>query len=103
MLFTSTAAAALFCNQSIAVMMGESFLRDSYKARNISPEEEAIDLENSGIITAPLIPWNIAGSIPIAMMGSDVRAIPYAILLYLIPICYLFTKGWFYPKEVNKK
>ena len=103
MLFTSTAAAALFCNQSIAVMMGESFLRDSYHARNISPEEEAIDLENSGIITAPLIPWNIAGSIPIAMMGSDARAIPYAILLYLIPICYLFTKRWFYPKEVNKK
>ena len=103
MLVTSTAAAALFCNQSIAVMMGESFLRDSYRARNVSPEEEAIDLENSGIITAPLIPWNIAGSIPIAMMGSDARAIPYAILLYLIPVCYLFTKKWFFKKGVDAK
>ena len=98
-LVTSTAAAAVFCNQSIATVMGESFLRDSYEKHGATREEQAIDLENSGIITAPLIPWNIAGSIPLAMMGSDARAIPYAALLYLIPICYLFTKKWYYPKK----
>ena len=103
MLLTSTAAAAMFCNQSIAVMMGESFLRGSYEKRQATPGEMAMDLENSGIITAPLIPWNIAGSIPIAMMGSDIRALPYAVFLYLLPLCYLFTKRFYYPKEVIKK
>lgn len=101
-LLTSTAAAAVFCNQSIAVMMGAAMLHDTYGKRGASDEELAIDLENSGIVTAALIPWSIANSIPLAMMGASANATPYAALLYLIPICYLITKRWFYPKkEVN--
>lgn len=103
-LLTSTAAAAVFCNQSIAVMMGATMLRDAYEKRGASREELAIDLENSGIVTAGLIPWSIANSIPLAMLGASANATLYAALLYLIPICYLFTKRWFYPgKEVLTK
>ena len=103
-LLTSTAAAAVFCNQSIAVMMGAAMLRDAYEKRGASREELAIDLENSGIVTAGLIPWSIANSIPLAMLGASANATLYAALLYLIPICYLFTKRWFYPgKEVLTK
>lgn len=103
-LLTSTAAAAVFCNQSIAVMMGATMLRDTYEKRGASREELAIDLENSGIVTAGLIPWSIANSIPLAMLGASANATLYAALLYLIPICYLFTKRWFYPgKEVLTK
>ena len=32
-----------------------------------------------------------------AMLGSGVEALPYALLLWLIPQCYLPTKRWFYP------
>ena len=103
-LLTSTAAAAVFCNQSIAVMMGATMLRDAYEKRGASREELAIDLENSGIVTAGLIPWSIANSIPLAMLGASANATLYAALLYLIPICYLFTKRWFYSgKEVLTK
>ena len=98
-LLTSTAAAAIFCNQSIAVMLGATMLRDTYEKRGASREELAIDLENSGIVTAGLVPWSIANSIPLAMLGASVNATLYAALLYLIPICYLFTKQWFYPKK----
>ena len=101
-LLTSTAAAAVFCNQSIAVMMGATMLRDTYEKRGATREELAIDLENSGIVTAGLIPWSIANSIPLAMLGASANATLYAALLYLIPFCYLFTKRWFYPgKEVS--
>ena len=98
-LLTSTAAAAVFCNQSIAVMMGATMLRDTYEKQGSTREELAIDLENSGIVTAALIPWSIANSIPLAMLGASANATLYAALLYLIPLCYLFTKRWFYPKK----
>ena len=101
-LLTSTAAAAVFCNQSIAVMMGAAMLRDTYEKRGATRGELAMDLENSGIVTAALIPWSIANSIPLAMLGAAANATLYAALLYLIPLCYLFTKRWFYPgKEVH--
>lgn len=101
-LLTSTAAAAVFCNQSIAVMMGATMLRDTYEKKGASHEELAIDLENSGIVTSALIPWSIANSIPLAMLGASANATLYAALLYLIPLCYLITKRWFYPgKEVH--
>ena len=44
-----------------------------------------------------MVPWSIASSVPLAMLGSGVEALPYALLLWLIPLCYLPTKRWFYP------
>lgn len=49
-------------------------------------------LARSGIVMAPLIPWNISVSIPLVMLGADASAIPYEVLLYAIPLCYLLTK-----------
>ena len=72
-------------------------------SRYENKEELAMDIENSGILIAGLIPWSIACSIPLSMLGSDYRAIPFAFLLWLIPICYLFTKRFFYPSVSSKK
>ncbi len=89
----STLCAAVLCNQAVTSMMGEQLLGRTYGDR----EELAMDIENSGILIAGLIPWSIACSIPLAMLGAGPGAIPYALLLWLIPICYLFTKRRFYP------
>lgn len=94
MVLTCIAAGATLCNQSIMVMMGEPLLRDAYKERQISREEMAVDLENSGIVLAALIPWNIAGSIPLQMLGVGPAAIPCMVLLYMIPLCHGLTKKW---------
>ena len=59
----------------------------------------ALDIENSGIVLSPLIPWNISVSIPLAMLGADMSAIPYEILLYAIPLCYWLTKRRVYPPK----
>ena len=88
MIAVSTLCAAVLCNQAVTSMMGEQLLGRAYADR----EELAMDIENSGILIAGLIPWSIACSIPLAMLGADGRAIPYALLLWLIPLCYLFTK-----------
>ena len=38
-------------------------------------------------------------SIPLAMLGADMSAIPYEILLYAIPLCYWLTKRRVYPPK----
>ena len=83
----------IFCNQSVMIVMGNQLLHRSYTDRN----EQAVDMENSGIVLSALIPWNIACSIPLVMLGVDERAIPYAVLLYMIPLVYGLTKRWVYP------
>ena len=98
----SLLSAAIFCNQMIVIVLGEQLLSGVYEKKGSSREELAIDIENSGIVLAPAIPWNIAGSIPLGMMGVSAAAIPYAVLLYMIPLCYGLTKKRFYPQGKGK-
>ena len=91
----SSAIAAVFCNQSVTVMMGAQLLADSYRSRSASNRELAMDIANSGVTIAGLFPWSIAISVPLAMLEVGSEAIPFCILLYLIPLCYLFTKHYF--------
>ena len=92
MIAVSFLCAAALCNQAVTSMMGAQLLEGAYNDR----EELAMDIENSGILIAGLIPWSIACSIPLAMLGAGNGAILYAFLLWLIPVCYLGTKKWFY-------
>ena len=91
----STPIAAVFCNQSVTVLMGTQLLSDSYRRRNASGTELAMDIANSGVTLAGLLPWSIAISVPLSMLDVGNEAIPWCILLYMIPLCYLFTKRYF--------
>ena len=85
-------AGMIFCNQSAGPVVADQLLEETYHTRGQGGEELALDIENSGIVMAPLIPWNISVSIPLVMLGADASAIPYEVLLYAIPLCYLLTK-----------
>ena len=87
-------AGMVFCNQSIIIMMAYPLLRDVYARCGHGNEELALDVENSGIVMAALIPWNIAGSVPLQMLDAGPDAIPYMVLLYMIPLCYGVSKKW---------
>ena len=95
MAVVSALVAAVLCNQAVTSMMSQQLMGKLYDNK----EELAIDIENSGILIAGLIPWSIACSIPLAMLGADNRAILYAVLLWAIPICYFFTRRFFYPSH----
>ena len=99
MIVVSTLTAMVLCNQAVTSILSEQLLRRCYDDR----EELAMDIENSGILIAGLIPWSIACSIPLAMLGAGSGALLYALLLWLIPICYLFTKRLFYPRRAQEK
>lgn len=97
-----TVTSCVFCNQSTGAVLVPQLLRKTYHEKGADDGELAIDMENSGVVISPLIPWNISVSIPLVMLGAGARAIPYAVLLYVIPLCYGLTKRHFYPcKEVH--
>ena len=93
MVAVTTLCVSVLCNQAVTVMLGTQLMRGCYEDNS----ELAQDMENSGIMIAGLIPWSIACSVPLAMLGSDLRSVPYAVLLWLTPICYALTKRFFYP------
>lgn len=91
----STGLVAVFCNQAVAVMLDAQLLGDSYRGRGASPTELAMDIANSGVMIAGLVPWSIAITVPLSMLDVGLEAIPWCVLLYLTPLCYLVTKRFF--------
>ena len=77
--------AAFGCTQTIGILLTEDLVRQNYA----QPEYLAVDLENTVVVMAPLIPWNIAGLVPATVLMTDWQFIPYAFYLYLIPILML--------------
>lgn len=96
MVMMSIVTAAIFCNQTIGTLMCADLLRQPYLDGGGTQEELAIDMENSVILIACMIPWCIGCSVPLALLGVDFAAILFAVYMYAVPICYLFTKKkWF--------
>lgn len=86
--------AAVFCNQSVTLLMEEQLLSESYRRRGVSRQELAIDISNSGAVMAALVPWSIGITVPLSILEVGRTAMPWCILLYLIPLCYLFTRRY---------
>ncbi|MBO4914115.1 MAG: hypothetical protein J5449_02820, partial [Oscillospiraceae bacterium] len=82
----------ILCNQTIVLIMLRQMMGRVYEDVGASNEEFAMDIANSGVMIAGLVPWCIACAVPLQMLGVGVSALPYALLLYSIPICYLLTK-----------
>ena len=53
----------------------------------VRPDQEklALDIEDSAIVIAPLIPWSIAGAIPLSVLGAAHASLIFAFFLYLLP------------------
>lgn len=85
------------CNQTIAIMMSHQLLGSIYEKEGKEHEEFAMDIANSIVTIAGLVPWSIACSVPLSMLDVGISALPYACYLYLIPVCYLLTKKFFFP------
>ncbi len=95
----SVASCVVFCNQTIATLMCNDLLTKPYLNTGGSRQELAIDMENTVIIIVGLIPWCIACSVPLTFLGVGIGALPWAFYMYLVPICYFFTKKrWFQNK-----
>ena len=91
-IIVSIITAAFGCTQVMAVMLTHMLMKKAYKENNVSSEGLAVDLENTAIVIAPLIPWNIACLVPLMTLEAGIGAIPFAVYLYVLPVCILVQK-----------
>ncbi len=86
-LLSSVLTAVISCNQTLTVMLTQQLCLDLEHDSSAF----ALDLEDSAIVIAPLVPWSIAGAVPLASVGAPTVSIIFAFYLYLIPLCSLIA------------
>ena len=80
-LITAAIASMIACNQTLSILLTQQLcgkLRDD-------PSQAAIDLEDTAVVVAPLVPWSIAGAVPLTAVGAPTSSILLACFLYLLP------------------
>ena len=81
-LCTSVVAGMLACNQALCIMLTSQLCADLTD----DPARRAVDLEDTAVIVSPLVPWCIAGAVPLASVGAPASALLAAVYLYAIPL-----------------
>ena len=88
MLVTAAFAGLVACNQTLTIILTHQLC-----ARTQSDSREtAIDLENSAVVIAPLVPWSIAGATPLSSFGAPTASLLAACFLYLLPLWTLLRR-----------
>lgn len=103
-----SAVLTIICDQSMGIILPGEHLRDKYKKFKIESNVLARTISDTGVVIAPLIPWNGNSLFILALTGiSSVKYAPYALLCYILPIITLclgiFTKNISKRKLMNCK
>lgn len=93
------------CTQTIAILLTGQIMRPHYKTHYktyLSTEAEqantqadtqlALALEDTAVVIAPCIPWNIAGAIPATILMVGPGFIPYMFYLLLLPLVTVLSQ-----------
>ena len=84
----STITCMIACNQTLATMLTHQLCSTLIKDK----KNMAIALENTVIVIAALIPWSIAGSVPLTVIKAPNISILASFYLYLLPLCFVLKK-----------
>mgnify|MGYP001793966619 CR=1 FL=1 len=107
------------CTQTIAIVMTGQIMQPHYHRWNSTKtsaniadgnEKLALTIEDTAVVIAPLIPWNIASLIPATILDVGPGFIPYALYLFLLPLFVLagiapkltHDRRTFFSKATNK-
>lgn len=96
MLCMGLVSSMIFCNQTIATLICADILKKPYLDGGGSKEEMAMDIENTVILIACMIPWCIGCSVPLSFFGVGAECMKYAVYMYSVPIIYFFMKKHWY-------
>ncbi|MBQ2841414.1 MAG: Na+/H+ antiporter NhaC family protein [Clostridia bacterium] len=94
---TSVFTSLIACNQTLAIILTHQLCEGEEK----NPDTAAINLENTAVVISPLIPWSIAGAVPLASAGAPVTALLAAGFLYILPL-YSFIIAIFKNRKEKK-
>ena len=81
-LLTSIVTGMASCNQTLSIMLTDQL------CRKLMPDRKTFAswLEDTAVLTAPLIPWSIAGSTVLYSSGMPLSGTAAAFYLYLVPL-----------------
>lgn len=85
--FVSVLTSMVACNQTLAIMLTHQLCRDLEEDHS----KMAIHLENTVVVLAPLVPWSIAGAVPLATIAAPLASLLMACYLYLVPLWNLMV------------
>ena len=94
------------CTQTIGILLTEQIMRPCYQqyyqqqdqqiydqqhnqqlyTKSTANQQLALSIEDTATVTAPLVPWNIAGLIPATILTVGPGCIPYMAYLILLPL-----------------
>lgn len=82
---SSIISGAIACNQSLGTILTNELCGEL-----VEKQKMAIILENTIVLLAGLIPWNIAMEVPLKAIGVGFMSGIYAFYLYFLPLWNLF-------------
>ena len=86
-LVTSSLTSLIACNQTLAIILTHQLCEGDEK----NNEEAAMNLENTAVVVSPLVPWSIAGSVPLTSAGAPTASMLTAVFLYVLPLWSLLV------------
>ena len=78
---SSIISGAIACNQSLGIILTNELCGEL-----VEKQKRAIILENTIVLLAGLIPWNIAMEVPLKAIDVGIMAGVYAFYLYFLPL-----------------
>ncbi len=94
---TCIGANMILCDQYMSIVMGARTYAQAYRDRGLAPENLSRAVEDSGTVTANLVPWNSGGAYQAATLGvATIAYAPFAFFCWLSPIVTLVYgyMGW---------
>ena len=82
LLVTSVLTCMVACNQTLGIMLTHSLCKDTAANK----EKLAVNMENTVVVIAALVPWSIACAVPLTTAGAPLQSIPAAFYLFLLPL-----------------
>ena len=94
-LCTGTVASMIACNQTLAIMLTEQL------CEQVEPngKKRALDLENTTVLVAAMVPWSIACATPLTSVNAPSSSVFFAFFLYFVPVWRLIVEGISRTKE----
>ncbi len=88
-LVSSIVTGMIACSQTLTILLTDQLCKDMYSENG----QLALDLEDTAVVVAPLIPWSIAGAVPLAAASAPAAAILTSFYLLLLPLYRLLTSA----------
>ena len=94
---TCIAANIVLCDQYMSIVMGGRTYAQAYRERGLAPQNLSRAVEDSGTVTANLVPWNSGGAFQAATLGvATIAYLPFNFFCWLSPIVTIVfgIMGW---------